>query len=43
VRLTQSDPWVRKLALLSAAAVVGTLLLFILFKLLLINGTSLHA
>jgi type VI secretion system protein ImpK len=42
VRLTQSDPWVPKLALVSTAMVVVTLLLFILFKLLLINGAALN-
>lgn len=40
VRLTQSDPWVRKLAIGSIASVVTTLVLFVLFKLLLIYGAA---
>jgi len=40
VRLAQSDPWVRKLLIGSLAAVTGSVVLFVLFKLLLIYGTS---
>ncbi len=40
VRLTQSDPWVGKLAIGSVIAVVVTLLLFVSFKLLLVYGAA---
>jgi type VI secretion system protein ImpK len=40
VRLIQSDPWVRKLAIGSITAVVTTLVLFVIFKLSLIYGAA---
>jgi type VI secretion system protein ImpK len=40
VRLVQSDPWVRKLAIGSVAAVVTSVVLFVLFKLLLVYGAA---
>ena len=40
VRLTQSDPWVRKLLIGSLVAVAASVVLFIAFKLLLIYGAS---
>ena len=40
VRLAQSDPWVRKLAIGSIIAVVGSVLLFVVFKLLLVYGAA---
>jgi type VI secretion system protein ImpK len=40
VRLGQSDPWVRKLLIGSLAAVTGSVVLFVMFKLLLIYGAS---
>jgi len=40
VRLTQSDPWVRKLGVGSVVAVVVALLMFVLFKLLLVYGAT---
>jgi type VI secretion system protein ImpK len=40
VRLVQSDPWVRKLAIGSVAAVVTSIVLFVLFKLLLVYGAA---
>jgi type VI secretion system protein ImpK len=40
VRLTQSDPWVRRLAIAAAASAVLAVALFVIFKLLLISGAS---
>jgi type VI secretion system protein ImpK len=40
VRLVQSDPWVRKLAIGSVTAVVTSIVLFVLFKLLLVYGAA---
>lgn len=40
VRLAQSDPWVRKLAIGAVAAVVTTIVLFVLFKFLLAYGAA---
>ena len=40
VRLVQSDPWVRKLAIGSIAAVTTTMVLFVVYKLLLIYGAA---
>jgi len=40
VRLTQSDPWVRKLGIGSVIAVVVALLMFVSFKLLLMYGAA---
>lgn len=40
VRLAQSDPWVRKLFIGSLAAVAGSVILFVVFKLFLIYGAS---
>jgi type VI secretion system protein ImpK len=40
VRLTQSDPWVRKLAIGSVVAVVVSILMFVCFKLILVYGAA---
>jgi type VI secretion system protein ImpK len=40
VRLTQSDPWVRKLFIGSIVAVAGSIVLFAVFKLLLYYGAA---
>lgn len=40
VRLTQSDPWVQRLAIAAAASAVLAIALFVIFKLLLISGAS---
>lgn len=44
IRLAQSDPWIRRLALGAAACALLALLCFVMFKLLLVSGASdLHA